>query len=437
MAWPTYLDRMEAQILPMWQIGWLPDYPHADDYVVPFMASEGDFSWLQGYGNAEIDALINDAFNELDPAQQLADYAELATIYHNDAPGIMGAQPLARRYFTGHIGGFYYNPCETSYPGRLLDMTKSNNLSCTIPYKNDGTFVYQTIGDARTLDPCWAYDTASSEQIGLIYEPLLYYNRASTTSFIPILAADTGTFNATDNTLRFTIRSGVTFTNGDPVTATDVKYSIERVMVIRRASGPAWMFYMPLLGNMGKDCREAGNFTLVDNAITVDGNDVVFHLVSAGWAVPFKQILTQSWASIVDKNWCITVQGDWDGTQADVARVYRPATADLTKLFDHAMGTGPWKLNNWNKGIAITLDKNPTYWNQGSTPVPFEHVVTSVVETWLNRKGALLAGDADIVDVPATNYNEMDGYTDRLNYYYNLPSMNIDAFFFNFAIIEP
>jgi len=436
LAWPSFLDKFESGVLPIFNLGWLPDYPHADDYVVPFMARAGDFAAIQGYGTATIDALIAAAFADTNPVTQLEKYAQLAQIYHDDAPGIMGAQPLARRYFTGHISGFYYNPCETSYPGRLIDMTKSQNLTTQpfIPFLHNNTFIYQTIGDARTLDPCWAYDTASSEQIQLIYEPLLYYNRTSTTDFIPLLASDTGTFNATDNTLRFTIRSGVNFTNGDTLTAQDVEYSIERVMVIRRASGPAWMFYSPLFGNYGFDCRYPGNFTLVDNAITVDGNDVVFHLSSPGWVVPFKQILTQSWASIVDKNWCVSNRSDWNGTQADVARVYRPLTAGLTKLYDVAMGTGPWKLNTWSKAVSISLDENPTYWNAGLTPVPFDHVVTSVFEGWTSRRDALLAGDADIVDVPATNYNEMDGYTDRLNYYYNLPSMSIDAFFFNFRI---
>jgi ABC-type transport system substrate-binding protein len=439
MAWPTYLDRMEAGILPMWQIGWLPDYPHADDYVVPFMATAGDFAYLQSYGNATIDAKITAAFNELDPDQQLADYAELAEIYHYDAPGIMGAQPLARRYFTGHISGFFYNPCETAYFGHLLGLTKSNNGSCTIPYLHDGYFNYQTIGDLRTLDPAWAYDTASSEKIEQIYETLLYYNGSSTLDFVPILATDTGTFNSTNNTLRFTIRAGVNFSNGDPMTVADVEYSIKRCMVIRRASGPSWMLYMPLLNSWGFDCRFPGNFTLVDNAVEVDGNDIVFHLAGAGWAVPFRQILTQSWAAIVDKDYCINTLGDWNGTQADVARVYRPATADLTALYDVAMGTGPFTLNTWNKGVSIALDKNPTYWNEGSTPVPFDHFVTTVVESWPSRKAALLAGDADLVDVPATNYNEMDPYLNlsKFNYYFNLPSLTIDAFFFNFNIIEP
>jgi ABC-type transport system substrate-binding protein len=436
IAWNAYEAIFESGELPMWQIGWLPDYPHADDYVVPFMQQGNAFSGPQSYGNDTIDAMIAAAFNELDPDLQLAKYAELAQLYHDDAPAIMGAQPLARRYFTGHIQGFYYNPCETSYPGRLLDMTKSLNASCTIPYLHAGTFTYDTIGDAVTLDPCWAYDTASSEQIQLIYEPLLYYNGTSTTEFIPILATDTGTFNATDNTLTFTVRSGVNFTNNETMTAEDVEYSIQRSMVIERKYGPQWMFYGPLLNVARLDCRQPGNFTLVDDAITVDGNDVVFHLASAGWAVPFRQILTQSWASVLEKDWCIA-QGDWNGTQEDVARVYRPATKDLTKLYDKAMGTGPWKLTSWAKGSAIYLAKNTNYWNELLKPVPFDNIVTNVIELWPTRKSHLLAGDADCVDVPATNYADLDPELGKLNYYFNLPSLTIDAFFFNFAIVEP
>jgi peptide/nickel transport system substrate-binding protein len=314
-------------------------------------------------------------------------------------------------------------------------LTKSLNAS-GIPYKNDGTFVYETIGDARTLDPAWAYDTASSEQIQLIYEPLLYYNKTSTTDFIPLLATDTGTFNATDNTMRFTVNTAINFSNGHPVTAEDVEYSIERVMAIRRAAGPSWMFIKPLLDSWGFDTRTPGNWTLVDDAIEVDGNDVVFHLVSAGWAVPFRQILTQSWASVLEKDWCIA-QGDWNGTQEDVARVYRPATKDLTKLYDKAMGTGPWKLTSWAKGSAIYLAKNTNYWNELLKPVPFDNIVTNVIELWPTRKSHLLAGDADCVDVPATNYADLDPELGKLNYYFNLPSLTIDAFFFNFAIIEP
>jgi len=46
---------------------------------------------------------------------------------------------------------------------------------------NPDTFVQATIGDADTMDPAYAYDTASGEQIQTIYEPLIFYDGASTT----------------------------------------------------------------------------------------------------------------------------------------------------------------------------------------------------------------------------------------------------------------
>src|SRR4030042_3186426 len=52
------------------------------------------------------------------------------------------------------------------------------------------TFIQATIGDVDSLDPAYAYDTASGEQIQAIYEPLLYYDGASTTEFRPVLATE-------------------------------------------------------------------------------------------------------------------------------------------------------------------------------------------------------------------------------------------------------
>jgi ABC-type transport system substrate-binding protein len=431
LAWPTILGKIfGTRDMPMFQIGWLPDYPHADDFIVPFMASYGTFSYFQGYGNAALDDQIHAALLDANPTTQLQKYAALQQRYYDDAPGIVLAQPLARRYFTGHISGFYYNVCESSYPGRLIDLTKADNASSSIPYKNDGTFVYQTIGDAESLDPAWCYDTSSGQQIGYMYETLLYYDHGSTSNFIPLLATS-WSFNSADDTLRFTIRDGVQFWNGDTLTPEDVEYSFERAMVQDRPGGPLWMIYFPLLG-LDVATLDDTTWAAIDQAVQVDGNDVVFKLADPAFVTPFEQILCGQWASIVDKQWCID-QGDWNGTEADIDRVKHPQNPGDTKLFDKSMGTGPWMLNTWNKGVSITLDKNPSYWG-GS--VPFDHVVTQIVETWTDRKLALLAGDADIVDVPATNFNEMDAVA-GLKVYRNLPSLTIDAFFFNMIIGGP
>jgi peptide/nickel transport system substrate-binding protein len=158
----------------------------------------------------------------------------------------------------------------------------------------------------------------------------------------------------------------------------------------------------------------------------------VFTLVGDYWELPFMQILCGGWASIVDKEWCID-QGDWNGTEADIDRVKHPQEAGDTPLYDQANGTGPWELDVWLPNDQITVKRFDGYWRG---PAPFEYVITKIVEEWSSRKLALQNGDADIVYVPATNFPDMDT-VEGLNVYKDLPSLSIDAFFFNMIIGAP
>jgi len=430
VAWPTFLGKIwGTRDMPMFQIGWLPDYPHPDNFIVPFMHSTaGAFSAFQGYGSPELDAKISAAFQDTNPVTQQEKYYELQEIYYQDPGGIMLAQPIARRYFTEHISGFYYNPVEPSYPGRVYNLTKVQKPGSPIEFKNPDTFVEQTIGDVDSLDPAWIYDTASAQQVGYIYETLLYFDGEKTDEFVPVLATEWA-FNSTDNTLRFKIREGVKFHEGGNLTAEDVEYTFERAMVQDRPGGPIWMFFQPLL-----DAYSSDDVTFADiaGAVEVDGDWVVFNLVGDYWELAFKQILCGGWAAIVDKEWCIA-QGDWDGTETTWLNYNHPEDPGDTVLFNKSNGTGPWKLNLWEPGRQIKVEKNTNYWG-GS--VPFNWVITKFVEEWTSRKLALLAGDADLVYVPATNFDEMDEVT-GLNVYRDLPSLSVDAFFFNMIIGGP
>jgi len=163
--------------------------------------------------------------------------------------------------------------------------------------------------------------------------------------------------------------------------------------------------------------------------VEVDGQDIVFTLAGAYWELPFLQIMSGQWACIVDKEWCIA-QGDWDGTESGVAAVLHPQDAGDTALFDDANGTGPWKFNLWEPGIQVKVQKNTKYWK---AEAPFDWVITQVVTEWTSRKLALQNGDADLVYVPATYFGEMAAVA-GLNVYLDLPSLAIDAFFFNMLI---
>jgi len=128
IAYETYFGKIfGTRDMPMFQIGWLPDYAHPNNLAVPFMASYGVFAEWQGYGYPELDELIEGAFRELDPAVQQNMYYEIQERYYEDAPSIMLCQPLVRRYFTKYIHGFYFNPVIASYAGPLYYMSKSSS----------------------------------------------------------------------------------------------------------------------------------------------------------------------------------------------------------------------------------------------------------------------------------------------------------------------
>ena len=118
----------------------------------------------------------------------------------------------------------------------------------------------------------------------------------------------------------------------------------------------------------------------------------MFHLCDPTWAVPFLQIICGPWASIVDKEWCIA-NGEWDGTEETWKDYNRPDISE-SYLCNHANGTGPWKLEEWDPGVQIRLVRNDDYWRD---PAKFERVITKFVEEWATRKAALLAEDVDFV----------------------------------------
>lgn len=301
----------------------------------------------------------------------------------------------------------------------------------TIPLKNPNDFVQMTIGDIDSLDPAWGYDNTSLEQVQYIYETLLFYDADKTDQFVPVLATE-WEFDSERITYGFKIREGVKFHEGGDLTPEDVEYSFERAMVQDRSIGPIWMLYQALLGLSGSRDGD-GNirvaFDQIDNAVEVDGDWVVFHLVAPAYpTLAFYQILCGPWASIIDKEWCIA-NGEWNGTKDTWEDYNNPDRGD-SYLYNHTNGTGPWQLEEWEPGVQIRLVRNDGYWRE---PAAFETVTTKFVGEWSTRKGALLAGDADLVYVPRPDVGELEGIAD-LNVYRDLPELRADACLFNFDI---
>ena len=311
-----------------------------------------------------------------------------------------------------------------------------------IPYKNDGLFVQMIIGLPETLDPPAAYDNASGEQLEYVYEGLVYYDREKTGDFVELLATD-WVWSDADLTWTFTMRDGVKFHEGGDLSPEDVEYSFERGMIYDRVGGPMWMLFEPffLVGHYrnlipsydplsetweATDQELVDAFALVDAVVEVDGNTVVFQLIDPAYKLIFLQtICYPGCGAIVDKEWCIA-NGEWDGTAADVPNHYQQEDG-TTYLWTHMNGTGPWKLNDFEQGVQIKVERFDDYWRD---PAPFEFIITQLVEEWTTRKQALLAGDVDSVDVDKMYIPEIEGVADLLQIK-DLPELVGVAVYFN------
>jgi peptide/nickel transport system substrate-binding protein len=311
-------------------------------------------------------------------------------------------------------------------------VTTTPEVGATSPkpeVKNPGTFIYATIGPWDSLDPAYAYDTSSGEIIQAVYEPLVSnWETEDTTEFNPVLATE-WTISPDGKTYRFHIREGVTFQNGDPLTPEDVEYSFERGMVQDYGAGPQWMIFEPLFGVGTQSSRtDAGLIPLdeIESKVEVDGQWVQFNLAAP--YPPFLQILSQTWASIVDKSWCIA-NGDWDGTEASYESLNNPASG-ASPLQQIMNGTGPFALERFEPSVETDLVRNDNYWR---APANLQRVIIKVVDEWTTRRLMLEAGDADLVDVPRANIGELEGVK-NLTVFKDLPTLQNEAMFFQFAI---
>jgi len=119
--WGTILGQMRRMELPIWFIGWLADFADVDNWVRPYMHTNGDFSGFQNYSIANgwttpgpitglnKDQLIDLAVKTPDGPERAAMYSDLDQIFVADVPDIPIAQGLGRRWTWYWVKGWYYN----------------------------------------------------------------------------------------------------------------------------------------------------------------------------------------------------------------------------------------------------------------------------------------------------------------------------------------
>ncbi len=302
--------------------------------------------------------------------------------------------------------------------------------------KNPDTYTYLTISDSDSLDPAFSYDTASHMLILNIYEPLFQFDKTSTEKLIPLVAEkvpsrENGLISPDGKTYTIPLRKGMKFHDGSPVTPEDVRWSLLRFVLQDRAAGPSSLLLEPLLGYPNtrdeKDKILPTVWADANKAISLNGDKLVLRLPKP--YAPLLSILA-SWAPVLSKKWA-GANGDWDGTEATWQKYNNPQKQN-SPFFEKAMGSGPFKLERWDrKTKEVILTRFDDYW-RGKAKL--KNVVIKGVNEFGTRKLMLQAGDADAIYADRPLLSQLQGLP-GVQIIDDLPTMEMNpVVFFTYQI---
>ena len=194
--------------------------------------------------------------------------------------------------------------------GESSEAETSNTLSEGTPVPG-GSVVYGMTQDLASLDPHVDTDAGTRDVVFNLYEGLV--KPTSDGGFIAAVASDY-TISDDAKTYTFTLRDGITFHDGTPVTIEDVKYSIDRYAEIQGES--------------------SAFSSLVDSVEVQDDKTLVVNLKES-----YSEFLPMMTIAIIP--------------QSNEDPVGNP------------IGTGPFKYVSYTPGQNLELEKYDGYWQEG------------------------------------------------------------------------
>ena len=233
-------------------------------------------------------------------------------------------------------------------------------------------------GQIDSLDPQRSYVPGVWNLMRLYARTLVTYSSepGSTDELVPDLATDLGTSPDGGKTWTFTLKDGVRFETGRPITSRDVKYGIERSFASDVVvGGPTYV--LDLLDNRddpyaGPYQDESDGKLGLGSVATPDDRTIVFTLTTPTPDFPFVMALPSSSP--------VPVENDTGGAYGT-----------------DPISSGPYLVSSIDTQTGIVLDRNPQ-WDPATddvrTALPDRVLVRSGL-SGVARDQALLAGSAD------------------------------------------
>jgi peptide/nickel transport system substrate-binding protein len=231
------------------------------------------------------------------------------------------------------------------------NISPTKGLVATTPSgtKPVSSITWAVYRDVNSLDPIYAFDYPENTAISLMCESLL--RQAPNGSLQPGLATIA---NPSPTTMVFTLRPGVKFWDGHPVTSADVVYSLDR------NTNPALAGFYGLV------------FDRVQSIQATSPTQVTITLKQPDYWLEGE---LSSMAGVVIEKSYAQQQGKNYGTPAG-----------------GIMCTGAYEFKSWKPGVGVTAVANPHYWNPAVKPVVQQILLKGVPDVSSFTSGMLTGG---------------------------------------------
>src|SRR5271165_109678 len=206
---------------------------------------------------------------------------------------------------------------------------------------------------SNDFDPGTGQNDCSYTVLANLYQPLVVPNG----NFAISGAVAQSWSSSSPSTITFHLRPGLVFSNGDPVTSTDVEDSLLHI-----AKSPLRGTDHTIASMSTPDPT-----TLVVNLKTPSQGDFLF------------------------------VMSELDGLVMD--------PSNIPDASSHPVGSGPFELKSYQQGSSIVLTKNPRFWDPKAYPLGGVDFVQ--VTNGPQAVTALTSGAVDMVPIEPQNYPEL------------------------------
>ncbi len=273
--------------------------------------------------------------------------------------------------------GIAVNPAHASQSGQVPDTWRGfarAQASQNQPDYAEGDWLIMTFASqVPTLSPYLSGDRYASQVAERITDTLATRDPV-TLEWLPYVA-QAWEISEDGLQIRFTIREGVVFSDGEPLTAEDVAFSYRFVMD-QKIAAP----------------RSRAYFSRIRD-VSVDGRDVTFYLHEP-YFLSFEIIA--STLQILPKHF-------YEPYLESVAKAeeYNTSTGLL-------MGSGPYRLESptdWKPGDLIELVRNERYW--GWVTPPFERVIWKTIPSDAAQLTEFKNGGIDLYGALPLEYRDL------------------------------